>query len=122
MRTRLVKIGARVKEAAFPDTVLKNGASNSAELAEQGIAFLKRTRQLTLLKHTNVYCPIPEKDVTLFSQSVAKLLAGLSSYGINLGPSSFAASLIPKRGLIFWDFFPSRKQEAAYLYPAGGPG
>jgi len=43
---------------------------------------------------------------------------GLSGYGIHLGSSSFAASVIPKRGLVFWDFFPARKQESASLYPA----
>jgi hypothetical protein len=122
VRMRLAKIGARVKDAAFPDTVLKTGATNSAELVAHGTAFLKRTRQLTLLKHADIYCPIPGKDLALFSRSVAKLLAGLSSYGIDLGPTSFAASFIPKRGLIFWDFFPSRKEDAAFLYPAGGPG
>lgn len=121
VRMRLAKIGARLKDAAFPDAALKGGPANSAELVEQGIAFLKRTRQLTLLRHADLYAPIPERHVELFSQLVAELLSGLSSYGINLGPSSFAASVIPKRGLIFWDFFPSRKQEARYLYPAGGP-
>jgi hypothetical protein len=120
VRLRLAKVGARVKDAAFPDTVLKSEASNSAELVEQGMTFLKKTRQLALLRHADSYRPIPEKDVALFARSVAKLLAGLSSYGINLGSSSFAGSFIPKRGLIFWDFFPSRKQEAAYLYPADG--
>lgn len=120
VRMRLAKIGARVKDPAFPETTLKSGASNLAELVEQGVAFLKNTRHLTLLRHADIYSPVPEKHVALFSRLVAKLLSGLSSYGINLGPSSFAASVIPKRGLIFWDFFPSRKQEAVYLYPAGG--
>jgi hypothetical protein len=122
VRRRLAKIGARVKNPAFPDTFLKGGESNAAELVAQGTEFLKRTRQVTLLKHADTYCPIPEKDLTLFSRSVAELLAGLSAYGINLGPSSFSASFIPKRGLIFWDFFPARKQEAAYLYPAASQG
>lgn len=87
-----------------------------AKLMEQGVAFLKGARQSTLLKQAHL-SPIPEKYVALFSRSVAKLLSGLSSYGINLGPSSFAASVIPNRGLIFWDFFPSRKQESDCLYP-----
>ena len=120
VQMRLAKIGARVEDAAFPDTALKMSAPDSAELVRQGVAFLKRTRQLTLLRNADIYSPIPEKHVALFSRSVAKLLSGLSAYGIHLGPSSFAASVIPKRGLIFWDFFPSKKQEAAYLYQAGG--
>jgi hypothetical protein len=119
VRMRLAKIGARAKDAAFPDAALKMAGQPSAELVDAGVAFLKRTRQLTLLRHSKVYTPIAEKNVVLFSRLVAKLLSGLSSYGINLGPSSFAASVIPKRGLIFWDFFPCRKQEMAYLYPPG---
>jgi hypothetical protein len=121
VRIRLRKIGARLKDAAFPDTALKGESANSPELEEQGMAFLKRTRQLTLLRHTDLYAPIPEQHVEMFSRFVAKLLSGLSSYGINLGPSSFAASVIPKRGLIFWDFFPSRKEEAIHLFHAGSP-
>jgi len=59
-----------------------------------------------LLKHAENYIPIPEKYLMAFARDVRKLLSGLSAYGIHLGPSSFAASVIPKRGLIFWDFFP----------------
>jgi hypothetical protein len=118
VQMRLTKIGARTKNPSFPDADLKGRIGESTELVAQGEAFLKRTRQLTLLRHAKIYSPIPEKHVALFSRLVAKLLSGLSSYGINLGPSSFAASVIPKRGLIFWDFFPARKQEADYLYPA----
>lgn len=116
---RLAKVGARLKDPAFPDEVLKVSAPGVLKLREQAIAYLKDTRQTTLLKHAESYAPIPEKHVGDFARDVRKLLSGLSSYGIHLGPSSFAASVIPKRGLVFWDFFPARKQEAASLYPEG---
>lgn len=116
VRSRLEKIGARLKNPAFPERVLKNSAPT--QLAEEAVAFLKHTGQTTLLKHAESYTPIPGKYVISFARNVGKLLSGLSGYGIHLGPSSFAASLVPKRGLVFWDFFPARKQEAASLYPS----
>jgi hypothetical protein len=112
-RKRIAKIGARMKNPAFPESVLED----STQLAEEATTFLKTTGQTTLLKNAESYTPIPEKHVMAFARDVRKLLSGLSAYGIHLGPSSFAASVIPKRGLVFWDFFPARKQEAASLYP-----
>jgi hypothetical protein len=117
VQTRLVKIGARLKNPAFPNGVLKDSVPKSAQLAKDAVAFLRRTDQTTLLKHADTYVPIPEKHIASFARDVRKLLSGLSEYGIHLGPSSFAASVIPRRGLIFWDFFPARKREAASLYP-----
>ncbi len=116
VQRRLAKIGARIVNPAYPDDVLKGVSSQ--ELIGRGIDFLKSSRQTTLLKHAQNYMPVPEKLVRLFVSEVEKALRGLSQYGIHLGPSSFAASMIPKRGLIFWDFFPARKQEAASLYPS----
>ncbi len=116
VQRRLAKIGARIVNPAYPDDVLKSVSSQ--ELIERGIASLKSSRQTTLLKHAENYVPVPEKLVRVFVSEVEKALKGLSQYGIHLGPSSFAASMIPKRGLIFWDFFPARKQEAASLYPS----
>jgi hypothetical protein len=113
VQKRLAKIGARLKNPAFPDRV----PQDSAPLVDEATSFLKATRQTTLLKHAEGYTPIPEQHVVSFARDVRKLLSGLSAYGIHLGPSSFAASVIPKRGLIFWDFFPARKQEVASLYP-----
>ena len=117
VQIRLAKIGARTRNPAFPDQVLKGEEADQPLLAKEGTAFLKLTRQTTLLRHLHNYSPIPEKHVISFAKDVRKLLIGLSGYGIHLGSSSFAASVIPKRGLVFWDFFPARKQEAQSLYP-----
>lgn len=122
VRRRLTKIGARLKNPAFPDIVLQDCAADSTRLVAEAIAFLKATRQGTLLKHAETYVPIPEKHVASFVRDVRRLLSGLSAYGIHLGPTSFAASVLPKRGLVFWDFFPARKQEADLLYPAQDQG
>jgi hypothetical protein len=117
VQERLVKIGARIKNPAFPDEVLKSSSTDPVRLREEAVEFLKRTRQTTLLNHAKSYDPVPERHVKSFARNVRSLLSGLSGYGIHLGPSSFAGSVIPKRGLVFWDFFPARKQEADSLYP-----
>lgn len=117
VQRRLAKIGARTINPAFPDVELNAPPLDSARLIKSGTAFLERTRQTVLLKNASAFVPIPLRHITSFTCHVQKLLSGLSAYGIHLGPSSFAASVIPKRGLIFWDFFPARKQEAARLYP-----
>jgi hypothetical protein len=117
VQKRLAKIGARLKDAPFLDDVLKKSDPGAPQLVDEAKAYLRATRQTTLLRHSTRYAAIPEKYVAAFARDVQKLLSGLSAYGIHLGPSSFAASVIPKRGLVFWDFFPARKQEAASLYP-----
>ena len=118
VQRRLAKIGARLKNPAFPDSMLQESFRDSGQLVSDAISFLKASHQTTLLKHAQDYVPIPEQHVESFARHVGKLLSGLSAYGIHLGPSSFAASVIPKRGLIFWDFFPAKKQEIASLYPS----
>jgi hypothetical protein len=116
VQSRLSKIGARIRNPAYPDEVLN--ADDVGPLRGIAMSFLKATHQTALLRHAAVYEPIPQKYLMSFTRHVENLLSGLSGYGIHLGPTSFAASVLPKRGLIFWDFFPARKQDAASLYPA----
>ncbi len=110
---RLAKIGSRIRNPAFPDLEPKN----RTERVREAVSFLRRTRQTTLLRNNASYKPISPKQVIIFAKYVRNLLGGLAGYGIHLGSSSFAASVIPRRGFIFWDFFPARKQDAASLYP-----
>lgn len=118
VQMRLAKIGARAKDPAFPDAVLHGENVEISRLVEDGTNFLKSSHQTALLKHASEYAPIPSKHLSSFAGHVEKLLRGLMAYGIHLGPTSFAASVLPKRGLIFWDFFPARREEAASLYPS----
>ena len=115
---RLAKIGARARNPAFPDLQRELPASESGILANEGAAFLRNTKQVLLLNHLEAYTPIAPGQITSFAKYILKLLSGLAGYGVYLGPSSFAASVLPRRGIVFWDFFPARHQEAAALYPA----
>ena len=116
VKRRLEKIGARIKDPAFPDALL-NSVSNKGQLRRDATSFLKISHQTALLRHADGYVPIPRRHLLAFVGRVDSLLKGLGEYGIHLGPSSFAASIIPPRGLVFWDFFPARTQEASWLYP-----
>jgi hypothetical protein len=118
VQLRLAKIGSRLSSPAFPNSDLRDDKARLAYLVQKGTSYLTDTRQTLLLKHVDAYIPVPMKHIVGFAQNVQKLLSGLSAYGIHMGPSSFAASVIPTRGLTFWDFFPAKKQEAASLYPA----
>ncbi len=120
VQRRLAKIGARLKNPAFPDSILKAEGADVAHLRKAGAAFLTQAHQTALLKHASAYVPIPPKHLVSFVEHVRRLLSGLAGYGIHLGATSFAASVIPKRGLIFWDFFPARKEDAVSLYPSVG--
>jgi len=117
VQARLAKIGARIKNPAFPDAVLQAHDVDKAKLRQAGTAFLRATNQVALLRNAKLYAPIPQKHLTSFARYVQSLLSGLAAYGIHLGATSFAASVLPKRGLIFWDFFPANKRDAASLYP-----
>ena len=117
VQRRLAKIGARAQNPAFPDAILNSDTSDFVQLAKEGAAFLRRARQTVLLRHVDAYTPIPQKHLVSFAGFVEKLLGGLAGYGIHLGATSFAASFLPKKGLVFWDFFPAQKQEAESLYP-----
>jgi hypothetical protein len=117
VQARLAKIGARTQNEAFPDLVLQKGTPQTSKLAEMGASYLKTTGQTLLLEHADTYSPIPQKHLASFVGNVNTLLSGLDEYGIHLGPASFAAGVLPKRGLVFWDFFPAKKNEAVSLYP-----
>ncbi len=115
--TRLTKIGARLRNPAFPTLYPEPSKSEFTSLRQEATDFLRKSRQTALLDNSDIYHPIPSACIDSFTDNVMKLLSGLSGYGIHLGPSSFAASVLPKRGLVFWDFFPARKNEAVALYP-----
>lgn len=114
---RLQKIGARLKNPAFPTEILEI-ASERKSLAEAATKYLRGTHQTLLLRNAGTYRPIPKRHLATFANHIFGLLSGLASYGIHLGPTSFAASFVHRRGLVFWDFFPARKRDEAMLYPA----
>jgi hypothetical protein len=113
---RLIKIGARLRNPAFPRSVKQSSQRDEDRLRSDAIAYLTRSKQTLLLRHQDAFVPIPHKHVSRFVSGVTRVLAGLANYGIHLGPTSFSASLIGAGRLVFWDFFPARTREADALY------
>ena len=114
---RLVKVGARLKNPAFPRSVRQASQSDRARLRRDAISYLKRTKHMLLLRHQDNFVPIPESYVSRFVSGVNRVLSRLPNYGIYLGPTSFSASFTATGRLVFWDFFPARARDAEALFP-----
>jgi hypothetical protein len=115
---RLRKIGARLKNAAYPKEVLECATEDSEKLRQQAAQYLKRTRQTLLLRHADKYVPIPERYLSRFVAGVFRVLAGLQRYHIDLGTVTFSGAFTPRGRFVFWDFFPADTKRAASLYTA----
>ena len=116
---RLIKIGARLKDSAFPRSIKQSSRQARSALRDSAIEYLSRTEQTLLLKHLDRYIPISEKRLSTVVRCVVGMLGGLGNYGIHLGPTSFSASFTKTGRLVFWDFFPARVAEAEALYGGG---
>jgi hypothetical protein len=117
VQERLAKIAARSANPAFPGDVLRHREEGLTALVQDGRDYLRGKRELKLLKHEFHYIPIQERKLVIFTQGILRLLSGLARYGIHLGASSVAASYVTPSRLVFWDFFPARRQESQALYP-----
>ena len=113
---RLVKIGARLHKPAFP--VLRNLTDNDREaLRVEAVTFLSESGQTRLLHSATSYTTARESLVRTFANNISRCLAVLHEQGIHLGDVSFSASVLPARGLCFWDFFPADLSQTRLLYP-----
>lgn len=117
LEQRLAKIGARLDNPAFPDAALHSPKAGRRELIRRATKFLDESHQDLLLKHQTTYTPLSKTYLLRFVSRVGYLLDCLASYGIHLGATSISASLVSDRRLVFWDFFPARKQDTTALIP-----
>ncbi|MBV9157692.1 MAG: hypothetical protein JO097_15620 [Acidobacteriaceae bacterium] len=113
---RLVKIGARSKNPAYPRAVIESAGAERVRLAEQGLQYLKRTKQTSLLSNRDQYEPIPRRLLERFSGGVGHIIEGLRRYGIRLGSLSFSGTFSERGRFVFWDFFPADLASAKQLY------
>jgi hypothetical protein len=82
------------------------------------MTLLEQKEERLLLRHLNRYEPVPLSYLRKFVQGVGKLMMGLATYGIALGPTSLAASFISEDRMVYWDFFPANAQEFKLLCEA----
>lgn len=116
VQERLIKIGARLRNPAYPRTLIGSTGIQRVRLAEQAVHYLKRTRQTALLNHLENYEPIPRRLIGRFARGVGSIIFGVRRYGIRLGPTSFAGTFTEHGRFVFWDFFPADLAKAKELY------
>jgi hypothetical protein len=113
---RLVKIGARLRNPAYPKVIIDSGSIQQTRLAKEAMGYLKRTKQAALLNHLEMYDPIPKRFVERFVTGVGNIIDGLKRYNIRLGPTSFAGTFTARGRFVFWDFFPADLAKAKELF------
>jgi hypothetical protein len=113
---RLVKIGARLRNPAYPKVIIDSGRIQQTRLAKEAMGYLKRTKQAALLNHLEMYDPIPKRFVERFVTGVGNIIDGLRRYNIRLGPTSFAGTFTARGRFVFWDFFPADLAKAKELF------
>jgi len=109
---RLAKIGARLRNPAFPNEV----AVGPSELREDARRFLHRHRETLLLRHSQRYTPIPQSYLLRFIMGVMSMITGLERRGIRFGTLTFSGTFTTRKRLIYWDFFPADTKEVHLLY------
>ena len=114
---RLVKIGARLRNAAFPKEVL----AKPAQLREDACHFLRRRGETLLLHHLTEYSPIPQQYLQRFVAGVVRMLAGLDQRAVRLGAVTFSGTFMMSKRLVYWDFFPADTSKGHLLYSAQRP-
>jgi hypothetical protein len=116
---RLTKIGARLRNPAFPNEV----SGEPDKLREDALRFLHRHREDLLLLHAKRYTPIPESYLLRFIMGVRSMLTGLERHGIRLGTVTFSGTFTTRKRLVYWDFFPADTKKGHLLYsPPEEPG
>jgi len=116
VRRRLVKIGAKLRNPAFPDEVLSTlSRSELRSLAEEATRFLQSSGQTALLDHPREYAPIPAQLLDMFLQELQRLLRRVRSETIGWRTLSLAASFLPQNRLVIWDFFPPGEHDTRAL-------
>jgi hypothetical protein len=113
---RLAKVGARLRNPAYPRTVIDSAGVLRVRLPDEGVQYLKRTKQTALLNRLEAYEPIPKRFLERFINGVGNIVDGLRRYDIRLGATSFAGTFTERGRLVFWDFFPADLSKARDLY------
>jgi hypothetical protein len=108
VRRRLEKIGARLKNPAFPEELMPAAIAPevATKLAEDATRYLRESRQTALLDHSDRYDPIPTHLLDLFLEQVLRLSRATADSNVRWKSFSLAASFLSEDRLVIWDFFP----------------
>jgi hypothetical protein len=114
---RLAKIGARLRNASFPEKELRIAEvpSDRERLVQHAVEYLRRSGKTLLLDHLQEYDPIPLGLLKTFVTQVMRLLQAAKSVRVNWQQLSLAGSFLDTQRLVLWDFFPPGNDETRVL-------
>jgi hypothetical protein len=113
---RLAKIGARLRNPAFPEEVLEAAAPGSfRELAQEATRYLQKTGKERLLGHLTEYEPIPNTRLNEFLHQLLRLVRASAAARVPWKLVSVAGSFLESSRLVMWDFFPPGDQDTSIL-------
>ncbi len=117
VRQRLVKIGARLRNPAFPDEQMQPGTSASAleGLVQQATRYLRESGQTALLERSDRYEPIPPRLLDAFLTEVFRLSKTVAESNVSWRTFSLAGSFLSEERLVIWDFFPPGEHDVRTL-------
>jgi hypothetical protein len=110
---RLAKIGAKLRNPSFPKDVLEveKSAEMQSLLTNEAKHFLKSVGQTSLLEDNALYQAIPENMLWSFAIEVSRIFDRIRAATVKWRTLSLAASFLPGRGLVIWDFFVPEKAD-----------
>ena len=111
VEARVTKIGARLRDPAFPEKVVRD----NRKLSREAVEFLK-AKEPFILRHAEHYEPIPRSLLLRFSLGVLRMLGHLTRLGLHLGSVSFSGTFTARKRLVYWDFFPADIKKTHLLY------
>lgn len=117
VQRRLVKIGARLRNPSFPNSVIETNVSDAdrKHLVEEAARFLRASGQTTLLDHSEEYEPISPMLLKVFLAELSRLVERVRASKIHWRALSLSASFLPKDRLVMWDFFPVGERNTSAL-------
>jgi len=108
VRQRLVKIGARLHNPAFPEEQMQAGTPPFAleGLVQEATRYLRESGQTALLEHSDRYEPIPRQLLDTFLNELLRLSKIVGESNVSWRAFSLAGSFLSDARLVIWDFFP----------------
>jgi len=114
---RLEKIGAKLRNPAFPDELMGESVSRPERerLAREATDFLRVSGQTTLLSHAEEYQPITTGLLNSYLELCMRLSEKIRLPTVHPRILSMAASFLPNDRLVFWDFFAPGESDTSIL-------
>lgn len=117
VRRRLAKIGARLRNPAFPDEWMDASLPPSTieALIRDATRYLRESGQTALLGQPEHYEAIPDQLLDRFLNHLLRLSKAVAESKVSWRTFSLAGSFLPANRLVIWDFFPAGNHDTMTL-------